>query len=84
VFPVIVNQTSLSLSLSLSLSRVAVIRGRVALHDGSPLVGVNITFPQHPEYGHTVSRQDGRYTQPHTVHTKKDTHTHKKCFFKKK
>lgn len=41
-------------------SRVAVIRGSVALQDGSPLVGVNITFPQHPEYGYTVSRQDGR------------------------
>lgn len=43
-----------------TLSRVAVIRGSVALQDGSPLVGVNITFPQHPEYGYTVSRQDGR------------------------
>lgn len=41
-------------------SRVAVIRGRVVLQDGSPLVGVNITFPQHPEYGYTISRQDGR------------------------
>lgn len=43
-----------------TLSRVAVIRGSVALQDGSPLVGVNITFPQHPEYGYTISRQDGR------------------------
>ncbi len=58
---------SLSLTRSLSLlpifclfSRVAVIRGSVALQDGSPLVGVNITFPQHPEYGFTISRQDGR------------------------
>ncbi|XP_061642682.1 teneurin-1 isoform X2 [Phyllopteryx taeniolatus] len=42
-------------------SRVAVIRGNVALQDGSPLVGVNITFPQHPEYGYTISRQDGSY-----------------------
>lgn len=41
-------------------SRVAVIRGSVALQDGSPLVGVNISFPQHPEYGYTISRQDGR------------------------
>lgn len=31
------------------------------MQDGSPLVGVNITFPQHPEYGYTISRQDGRY-----------------------
>uniref|UniRef100_A0A8C2ZX15 Teneurin transmembrane protein 1 n=1 Tax=Cyclopterus lumpus TaxID=8103 RepID=A0A8C2ZX15_CYCLU len=42
-------------------SRVAVIRGSVALQDGSPLVGVNITFPQHPEYGYTISRQDGSF-----------------------
>ncbi|KAA8588512.1 hypothetical protein FQN60_009857 [Etheostoma spectabile] len=42
-------------------SRVAVIRGRVALQDSSPLVGVNITFPQHPEYGYTISRQDGSF-----------------------
>ncbi|XP_019739458.1 teneurin-1 [Hippocampus comes] len=42
-------------------SRVAVIRGSVALQDGSSLVGVNITFPQHPEYGYTISRQDGSY-----------------------
>lgn len=41
-------------------SRAAVIRGSVALQDGSPLVGVNISFPQHPEYGYTISRQDGR------------------------
>uniref|UniRef100_A0A8C4HPG2 Teneurin-2 n=1 Tax=Dicentrarchus labrax TaxID=13489 RepID=A0A8C4HPG2_DICLA len=42
-------------------SRAAVIRGSVALQDGSPLVGVNITFPQHPEYGYTISRQDGSF-----------------------
>uniref|UniRef100_A0A3B4ALP1 EGF-like domain-containing protein n=1 Tax=Periophthalmus magnuspinnatus TaxID=409849 RepID=A0A3B4ALP1_9GOBI len=42
-------------------SRVAVIRGNVALQDGSPLVGVNITFPQHPEYGYTISRKDGSF-----------------------
>uniref|UniRef100_A0A8C6NS06 Teneurin transmembrane protein 1 n=1 Tax=Nothobranchius furzeri TaxID=105023 RepID=A0A8C6NS06_NOTFU len=42
-------------------SRVAVIRGSVVLQDGSPLVGVNITFPQHPEYGNTISRQDGSF-----------------------
>uniref|UniRef100_A0A3Q3W7D0 Uncharacterized protein n=1 Tax=Mola mola TaxID=94237 RepID=A0A3Q3W7D0_MOLML len=42
-------------------SRVAVIRGTVVLQDSSPLVGVNITFPQHPEYGFTISRQDGSF-----------------------
>lgn len=64
-----------SLSLSLSRlcfgSRVAVIRGSVVLQDGSPLVGVNISFPQHPEYGYTISRQDGRYKFRHKRHTKK-------------
>uniref|UniRef100_A0A674NRX2 Teneurin-2 n=1 Tax=Takifugu rubripes TaxID=31033 RepID=A0A674NRX2_TAKRU len=42
-------------------SRVSVIRGSVALQDGSPLVGVNITFPQHPEYGYSISRKDGSF-----------------------
>uniref|UniRef100_H3DEB4 Teneurin transmembrane protein 1 n=1 Tax=Tetraodon nigroviridis TaxID=99883 RepID=H3DEB4_TETNG len=42
-------------------SRVSVIRGGVALQDGSPLVGVNITFPQHPEYGYSISRKDGSF-----------------------
>lgn len=49
-------------------SRVAVIRGSVVLQDGSPLVGVNITFPQYPEYGYTISRQDGRYRTKHRIH----------------
>lgn len=64
IFPFLCLSLSLLLSLSASClclsSRVAVIRGSVALQDGSPLVGVNITFPQHPEYGYTISRQDGR------------------------
>ncbi len=52
---------SLSLSLSLSLcSRVCVIRGQVLASDGTPLVGVNVTFQHNPEYGYTLSRQDGR------------------------
>uniref|UniRef100_A0A8C5F4S5 Teneurin transmembrane protein 1 n=1 Tax=Gadus morhua TaxID=8049 RepID=A0A8C5F4S5_GADMO len=42
-------------------SRVAVVRGNVVLQDGSPLVGVNISFLQHPEYGYTISRQDGSF-----------------------
>ncbi|CAL8234816.1 unnamed protein product [Boreogadus saida] len=41
--------------------RVAVVRGNVVLQDGSPLVGVNISFLQHPEYGYTISRQDGSF-----------------------
>ncbi|KAG7484175.1 hypothetical protein MATL_G00046510 [Megalops atlanticus] len=42
-------------------SRVAVIRGQVVAVDRTPLVGVNISFLQHPEYGFTISRQDGSF-----------------------
>ncbi|KAJ8405717.1 hypothetical protein AAFF_G00311540 [Aldrovandia affinis] len=42
-------------------SRAAVIRGQVVAVDRTPLVGVNISFLQHPEYGFTVSRQDGSF-----------------------
>ncbi|KAL2077776.1 hypothetical protein ACEWY4_027280 [Coilia grayii] len=42
-------------------SQVAVVRGQVVAVDGTPLVGVNVTFFQHPEYGYTVSRQDGSF-----------------------
>ncbi|KAI1902722.1 hypothetical protein AGOR_G00018940 [Albula goreensis] len=42
-------------------SRASVIRGQVLAVDRTPLVGVNISFLQHPEYGFTVSRQDGSF-----------------------
>ncbi|XP_022536740.2 teneurin-1 isoform X2 [Astyanax mexicanus] len=42
-------------------SRVCVIRGQVVSSDGTPLVGVNVTFQQNPEYGYTLSRQDGSF-----------------------
>uniref|UniRef100_A0AAY4CU76 Teneurin-1 n=1 Tax=Denticeps clupeoides TaxID=299321 RepID=A0AAY4CU76_9TELE len=42
-------------------SQAAVVRGQVEAVDGTPLVGVNITFLQHQEYGYTVSRQDGSF-----------------------
>uniref|UniRef100_A0A671NEQ1 Teneurin-1-like n=1 Tax=Sinocyclocheilus anshuiensis TaxID=1608454 RepID=A0A671NEQ1_9TELE len=42
-------------------SRVCVIRGQVLASDGTPLVGVNITFQHNPEYGYTLSRQDGSF-----------------------
>ncbi|XP_035290458.1 teneurin-1 isoform X1 [Anguilla anguilla] len=42
-------------------SRVAVIRGQVVALDRTPLVGVNISFLHYPEYGFTVSRQDGSF-----------------------
>lgn len=80
MFSIIVNLSSLPVFVYLFLccslpppclcfaSRVAVIRGSIVLQDGSPLVGVNITFPQHPEYGYTISRQDGRYIQTQLLH----------------
>ncbi|XP_026066564.1 teneurin-1-like isoform X1 [Carassius auratus] len=42
-------------------SRVCVIRGQVLATDGTPLVGVNVTFQHNPEYGYTLSRQDGSF-----------------------
>ncbi|NXX27520.1 TEN1 protein, partial [Nicator chloris] len=38
-----------------------VIRGQVVAVDGTPLVGVNVSFLQHHEYGFTISRQDGSF-----------------------
>lgn len=37
-----------------------VIRGQVITSDGTPLVGVNISFINAPLLGYTISRQDGR------------------------
>ena len=41
--------------------RVAVLRGMVMASDGTPLPGVNIAVHQHPEYGQTRSRVDGKF-----------------------
>uniref|UniRef100_A0A803TY60 Teneurin transmembrane protein 4 n=1 Tax=Anolis carolinensis TaxID=28377 RepID=A0A803TY60_ANOCA len=38
-----------------------VIRGQVMTSDGTPLVGVNISFVNNPLYGYTISRQDGSF-----------------------
>lgn len=45
---------------SLPHSHACVIRGQVVTSDGTPLVGVNISFINNPSYGYTVTRQDGR------------------------
>ncbi|XP_067903490.1 teneurin-1 isoform X4 [Heterodontus francisci] len=42
-------------------SRVCVIRGQVTAVDETPLVGVNISFLHHVDYGYTISRQDGSF-----------------------
>lgn len=50
----------LYLSLILHYRRACVIRGQVVAVDGTPLVGVNVSFLHHSDYGFTISRQDGR------------------------
>ncbi|XP_048837963.1 teneurin-4 isoform X3 [Brienomyrus brachyistius] len=42
-------------------SHVCVIRGQVLTSDGTPLVGVNISFVGYPAFGYTVTRQDGSF-----------------------
>ncbi|XP_077464637.1 teneurin-3 isoform X2 [Stigmatopora argus] len=42
-------------------SLVSVIRGQVLTGDGTPLIGVNVSFLHYPEYGSTVTRQDGMF-----------------------
>ncbi|MDD5309983.1 MAG: hypothetical protein PHU25_21915, partial [Deltaproteobacteria bacterium] len=41
--------------------RVAVLRGVAQNKDNSPLPGVTITVLNHPEYGSTVTREDGQF-----------------------
>ncbi len=41
--------------------RVAVLRGKVLDHDGSPLAGVTIGILNHSEFGQTLSRADGMF-----------------------
>ncbi|XP_041112039.1 teneurin-1-like isoform X2 [Polyodon spathula] len=42
-------------------SRACVIRGQVVAVDSTPLVGVNVSFLRHVDYGYTISRQDGSF-----------------------
>jgi RHS repeat-associated protein/uncharacterized repeat protein (TIGR01451 family) len=46
---------------TIDLRRAAVLRGFVQLRDGGALSGVTIGILGHPEYGHTLSRTDGRF-----------------------
>uniref|UniRef100_A0A8C9T6T6 Teneurin-2 n=1 Tax=Scleropages formosus TaxID=113540 RepID=A0A8C9T6T6_SCLFO len=39
----------------------SLIRGQVLTTDGTPLVGVNVSFVKHPQYGYTLTRQDGTF-----------------------
>ncbi|NXK66126.1 TEN1 protein, partial [Sylvietta virens] len=47
--------------VSFESRRACVIRGQVVAIDGTPLVGVNVSFLHHHEYGYTISRQDGSF-----------------------
>ncbi|XP_036083067.1 teneurin-1 isoform X2 [Rousettus aegyptiacus] len=47
--------------ISFDSRRVCVIRGQVVAIDGTPLVGVNVSFLHHSDYGFTISRQDGSF-----------------------
>lgn len=46
---------------SIELRRVAVLRGQVFDRDGVPLSGVTISILDHPEFGQTVTREDGQF-----------------------
>jgi RHS repeat-associated protein len=46
---------------ALESRRIAVLRGKVTLRDGSALSGVLISVQGHPEFGQTLSRTDGGY-----------------------
>uniref|UniRef100_A0A3B3R151 Teneurin-2 n=1 Tax=Paramormyrops kingsleyae TaxID=1676925 RepID=A0A3B3R151_9TELE len=42
-------------------SLASLIRGQVLTKDGSPLVGVNVSFVKYPQYGYTLTRRDGTF-----------------------
>jgi RHS repeat-associated protein len=46
---------------TIEIQRVAVIRGRVITRGGAPLPGVTVSIKDHPEFGRTLSRADGRF-----------------------
>lgn len=48
-----------NLILHLFHSLASVIRGQVLTADGTPLIGVNVSFLHYPDYGYTITRQDG-------------------------
>uniref|UniRef100_A0A3Q2P638 Teneurin transmembrane protein 3 n=1 Tax=Fundulus heteroclitus TaxID=8078 RepID=A0A3Q2P638_FUNHE len=42
-------------------SLVSIIRGQVLTSDGTPLIGVNVTFVHYSDHGYTITRKDGMY-----------------------
>ena len=46
---------------TIEFKRVAVLRGKVIARSGGPLSGVQISIISHPEFGYTLSRDDGMF-----------------------
>jgi RHS repeat-associated protein len=46
---------------TMDYKRTAILRGRVLNRDNTPLPGVTITILDHPEFGQTLSREDGMF-----------------------
>jgi RHS repeat-associated protein len=46
---------------TIELRRVAVLRGKVTTRDDAPLKGVKISVLGHPEFGQTLTREDGAF-----------------------
>ncbi|XP_031415980.1 teneurin-3 isoform X6 [Clupea harengus] len=42
-------------------SLASIIRGQVLTADGTPLIGVNVSFVDYPDHGYTITRQDGMF-----------------------
>ncbi|XP_059407328.1 teneurin-3-like [Carassius carassius] len=42
-------------------SLVSIVRGQVLTADGTPLIGVNVSFVHYPDQGFTITRQDGMF-----------------------
>ncbi|KAJ8407439.1 hypothetical protein AAFF_G00272960 [Aldrovandia affinis] len=42
-------------------SLVSIIRGQVLTADGTPLIGVNVSFVHYQDHGYTITRQDGMF-----------------------
>lgn len=45
---------------------MSIIRGQVLTADGTPLIGVNVTFVDYPEHGYTITRKDGMCVITHS------------------
>lgn len=58
--PPFVKRMTISYHFSPSSRHACVIRGQVMTVDGTPLVGVNISFVNNPLFGYTISIEPAR------------------------